>query len=411
MRKTALIVAVKGGVGKSLGAINIAYYLKGMGHKVGLLDCDFDNSNFAQFTNTDAEITVDPTKGFQPYDWDGIQVFSMSLVAGRSRSVSLTGDRYWQFMDDIVRRSEWNVDYFVADLPSGSGDVFKAAVHVFGDELAGDIIIIQPSMMDATRRVLNLHKYFEIPVLGIIENMSYFVCEKHNKPLIYYPFGESVVDQVAEEYGVDVLGKIPLIPDMPEKIKLGNPILEGDAAKAIEAACAKIVEAPVQKPGFLERMKTKVLEKLKTTIEKVLAQIIVALNREIAIGEVRTATGFTEEKPFLIRIVDESMTTEITTIALRIKRDRVVVLREPREVDYEIIGSFKTFARIIMGKRRVDGDEVPFSAMDAWLNGDVVTAGMGYAPKAVHALRTIFRNEPFMEQIRERYGGLLERWI
>lgn len=409
--KACAVCSVKGGVGKTLISLNIAYNLKKMGLSVGLIDADWDNPNFAQFTNINAQIEVDPKEGFKPYEWNGIQVFSMSLIAGRDKSISLTGDRYWQLMDDVAKRTKWNCDYFVIDMPSGSGDAFKAAIHIFGEHLIGDIIVTQPSMMDASRRILNLHKYFEIPVLGLIENMSYFVCKKHKKPVVYYPFGKSVVDQLAKEFNVEVLGKIPIIPDLYQKIQKGNPILEGDTAIPIEAACKKILEAPEQKPGFLERFKTKLLEGIKTEMEKILAYLIVTLNREIPIGDIKQETGFTEERPVMLRIVDDSMTKEITRVALRVKGDKLVVIKDPKNVDFEIIGSFKTIARMIMGVRKRDGELVPFDPMDAWLNGDIITAGVGYAPKATHAIRTLFGNPELMQKVRQKYGSILQRWI
>lgn len=412
MPKVTNICSVKGGVGKTLISVNIAHKLKKLGCSVALIDADWDNPNFAQFTNTNAELNVDPKMGFQPYDWNGIQVFSMSLIAGREKSISLTGDRYWQLMDDVAKRTMWNSDYFILDMPSGSGDAFKAAVHVFGENLVGDIIVTQPSMMDASRRILNLHKYFEIPILGLIENMSYFQCPKHRKPVIYKPFGESVVEELAKEYNVEVLGKIPLLPNLAKNIKKGNPILEGDVALPIEAACKKIMESPIQKPGFLERFKTKILKGIKTEMEKILAYLIIALNNEVPIGDLKTSTGFTEERPVLLRIVDESGTKELTSLAFRVKGDKLVVLKPPyKRIDFEIIGSFKTFARMIMGQRKKDGELVPFDPMDAWLNGDIVTAGVGYAPRATHALRSLFKNEALMQQIRERHGNLLVKWI
>jgi len=409
--KVCCISAVKGGVGKTFISINIAHKLKEMGNKVGLIDCDWDNPNFAQFTGVEGEIKISKDLRFEPYDWNGVQVFSMSLIAGRERSVSMTGDRYWQMMDDVARRSMWDCDYFVVDLPSGSGDVFKAAINVFAENLVGDIIIIQPSMIDAARRVLNLHKYFEIPVLGLIENMSYFVCPYHKSPKVFHIFGESIIEELGKEYNVDVLGKIPFIPDLPEKIKSGNPILEGEYAQPIENACKKIVETPVQKPGFLERFKTRVLEAIKTELEKVMAFLIVAINKEIDITGIKTATGLTEERPFLLRITDESKTKEITSLALRVKGNKLVVLKNPGKLDFEIITDFRTIARMIMGKKKVGDQYVDFDPMSAWLNGDVVTAGYGYAPRAVHVLREIFGNEQFMKQVRERYGPLLERWL
>lgn len=410
--KAACICSVKGGVGKTLVSLNIAYMLKEMGHKVGLIDADWDNPNFAQFTNIDANIESD-SKSFTPYTWKGIQVFSMSLIAGRGKSISLTGDRYLQLMYDVVHSTKWDCDIFIVDMPSGSGDAFKSAITVLGDNLVGDIMVIQPSMRDASQRALNLHKFYEIPVLGLIENMSYFKCVNHPEPLIYYPFGKSIVDKLAEEYNVEVLGKIPLIPDMPERINNGNPIFDDEESKmTIENACKKIIESKPVKVGFVERFKTKLLEGVKEAIEKVLAYFIITVNREIPIAELKAKTGFTEEKPFLLRIVDESGTKEITKVALRIKGDRLIVVKNPEKVDFEIRGSFRTIARMIMGKRKLsDGSVAPYDPIDAWLNGEIYTNGMGYAPKAVHAIRTIFQTEDLMNQIREKYGSILEKWI
>jgi len=379
---------------------------------VGLIDADFDNSNFAQFTNEKGEIGSDPVKGFEPFNWNGIQVFSMSLIAGRSKSVSFTGDRYWQFMHDIATRSSWDCEYFIVDLPSGSGDVFKASIHVFAENLVGDIIVTQPSMIDASRRVLNLHKYFEIPVLGLIENMSYFECWRHKTPAIYHPFGESVVEMLAEEYKVEVLGKIPLIADMPERLAAGSPWIDNVLGEPIQVACEKIVEAEVQKPGFFEKLKEKLMSGIKTQFQKILAHLIIAMNKEIPIEETKKKTGFVEERPFLLRIVDESRTREITSIGLQVKGNKVAVLKPPyKKIDYEIIGSFRTFARAIMGKMKTNGEFRKVDPLDLWLNGDLVTAGMGYAPKAVHAFRSIFGNEEFMKPLREKYGSVLEKWI
>jgi len=163
--KTCCIASVKGGVGKTLVSINIAHKLAEMGHKVGLIDADLDNSNFAVFTRASGEIGIEPGQKFRPYVWDGVQVFSMSLIAGREKGVSMTGDRYIQILDDVIEQSKWDVDYFVVDLPAGSSDVFRVCMELFGDWLVGNVIVTQPVLADATRRTLNLHRYLEIPVL------------------------------------------------------------------------------------------------------------------------------------------------------------------------------------------------------------------------------------------------------
>ncbi|MEO0157521.1 MAG: P-loop NTPase [candidate division WOR-3 bacterium] len=413
MVKTVCVCSVKGGVGKTLISINVAHKLKEMGHSVGLIDSDWDNPNFAQFTNTRAEISVDPKKGFTPYDWNGIQVFSMSFIAGREKSISMTGSRYWQLIDDVVRMSSWDCEYFVVDMPSGSGDAFKSAIHVFSNDLIGNIIVSQPSMLDASKRILNLHKYFEIPVIGIIENMSYFVCPHHDPPMIYNIFGTSVVDELSKEFGVEVLGRLPVFVDLSEKLKNGDPIIRGEGAEVIENACKKILSMPVMKEGWVSRFKNKVLESIKQEVEKILAYLIVSVNKNISIGSIKAETGFNEERPIRLVIVDDSMSKELTSVVFKVKGDKLVVLAPPYpKIDFEIIGSFRTFARMIMRKRKLsDGTVVPFDPMDAWLNGDVVTIGVGYSTKATHAFRSIFNNQKLMDEISQKYGAILERWI
>jgi len=405
MTKACGVVSVKGGVGKTLVSINLARALHERGESVALIDCDLDNSNFAQFTGASGSIGVDPKRGFVPYNWDGIEVFSMSLVAGRERGVSLTGDRYYQMIWDIAQ-SSWDTDYFVLDLPSGSGDVFRSAMDVFSDSLAGNVIVTQPSMIDASRRTLNLHRYFEIPVLGLIENMSYFRCGDHE----HHPFGESIVERLAEEFGVEILGKIPLSEEVARGIAEGNPILRGELAEPIERACERLRQTPARKVGYFERLKRGLSEEVEAGMVKLIGFLVNSVNREIDIGGISRLTGLGEGRAFRLVITDESKTRAVSEMYLRATPGGIKVVKKPGRVDFEIHSDFRTLARMVLGKRRVGGRWVPFDHWDAWLNGDVRTYGRGYSYRAVHVLREIFANPEVMGPIRERYGKLLERW-
>jgi len=410
--KTCAVASVKGGVGKTLVSINIAHKLAEMGHKVGLIDADLDNSNFAVFTKAHGEISIEPGQKFKPYIWDGVQVFSMSLIAGREKGVSMTGDRYIQILDDVLEQSKWDVDYFVVDLPAGSSDVFRVCMELFGDWLVGNVIVTQPILADATRRTLNLHRYLEIPVLGLIENMAYFVCPHHKQPKKFYPFGESTVDILAEEFGVEILGKIPLSEEISKGIANGDPLIKGEGIEAIENACKKFLATPIQKPGFLTRVKETLIGKIKTQVEKILATLLVSAKKEFNIRAIRERKGFTERRPFLLVITDESGLKELTAIPLRVDDDAIRVIKNPKRIDFEIAASFRTLARMILGKRKTkSGQVVEFDPMDAWLMGDVKVYGRGFTPRAVRVFRELFSDEGLMNDIKSKYGKILEKWI
>ena len=402
------IGSTKGGVGKTIIALNIAHELKKRGHSVALLDADLDNACFAQFTGANALLDVTEKNTFEPYKWNGIDVFSMSLVAGRTQSVSMQADRYAQILHDVITRTEWNPDYMVIDLPGGSSDVYRTCLEILAENYIGDVVVCQPLMRDATEKYLHLHEYLEVPVIGLIENMSWLQIGKKK----YYPFGKSTVEEIAEKYNVPVLGKIPLSIKLAEQIEQGNPLFPEELSQSIKEACVRIEGARIQKPGFISRLVSTVDKAIKSQVEKLLVQFILLANKVYDVNKIRTQTGFREERPTLLLITDETGTKELTRVALRLRADGLKVLKNPNELDYGIQTDFRTLARIIMGKRRLSsGRVVKYSAWDAWLHGDIKTFGIGHAPKTVKALRTLFEDPKITEPLRSRLGGILERWI
>ena len=367
-----------------------------------------DNACFAQFTGANALMSVTDKNTFEPYKWNGIDVFSMSLIAGRTQSVSMQADRYAQILHDVITSTEWNPDYLVIDLPGGSSDVYRTCIEILAENYIGDIVVCQPLMKDATEKYLHLHEYLEIPVIGLIENMSWLQIGKKK----YHPFGRSTVEEIAEKYNVPVLGKIPLSIEVSERIEQGNPIFPEELQTPIKEACTRIEGARIQKPGFISRLVSTVDKAVKSQVEKLLVQFILLANKVYDVNKIRTQTGFREERPTLLLITDETGTKELTRVALRLKADGLKVLRNPDELDYGIQTDFRTLARIIMGKRRLSsGRVVDYSAWDAWLHGDIKTFGIGHAPKTVKALRTLFEDPKIVEPLRARLGTILERWI
>ncbi|MDD5510761.1 MAG: P-loop NTPase [Dehalococcoidales bacterium] len=408
--KVICVSAVKGGVGKTMISLNIARLLKARNYKVGLLDADFDNANFAQFTQIDGKVEADPVEGFTLYNWDGISVFSMSLIAGREKAVSMPAEQYWQFVSDIAHKSSWNVDYLIVDLPGGGGDVFKASVQVFADDLVGNLIVIQPSMWDAANRVLNLHQYFDVPVVGIIENMHALTCGHCGSS--YAPFGIPIGDKLSAKFNVPNLGGIPLDLLMGEKLLSGTPWIEGSGLDTLNKAINRMEMMEKVRPGFLNKFKAKIMEGIREDMVKVIGYILKAINRNLPVSKIVQSTGFTEAQPVVFHILDETKTVELVTFAIRITGGEVKVLKKPYpQSGYEIYISYRTLARMIMGQKKTADGLRMCDPVDFWLNGDVYVKGEGQMPKAVHLFNNVFSNPEIMNEVRDKYGSTLGNWL
>jgi Mrp family chromosome partitioning ATPase len=388
IKKAVGIFAVKGGVGKTVLSLSVAKALS-RNLKVGLIDTDIDNSNFAQFTGIEGGVEVDKSeKKFKLYNWDGVQVFSMSILVGRDRSVSMTGDRYVQMISDIVEFGDWNCDIMIIDLPSGSSDIWKGVLKIFGGIYGGSVIITQPNMTDSLIKGIKLHKYFDLPILGVVENMSFFECEHGGK---YRIFGDSQVEDICREYGVEYLGDVPIIH--PLKIPV-----EGEV---VDKICGKIVEAPILKTSFLERLMEAAFDKIKEEFERVMVPLILSIQKELDFRPLAVEAGFVEQRPFIITITDELGERRITSIPLKIKDGKLYVIKDASKVDFEIALSLKTFAKVVLGE--VD-------PWDAWLNGDIRTYGVGFTQRSYLVLKEIFTKKDVMQEFINKYGPILKRW-
>ena len=262
MKKVVCTTNTKGGTGKTIVAINLAIVLAKRGERVAIIDADIDNANFGQFTSIDANVDVIGAK-FEPYIWNPlsgleIEVFSMSMIAGRKDSISMQGDRYAQILLDVIRLSHWKADIFIIDLPGGSSDIFRSIMEEIGTYHVGNIVVAQPSMVDASHRILNLHKYMGIKVLGIIENMSYVVCDNCDKQINV--FGPSTVEDIANHFKVTNLGRIPLSTKVSNNMKDGDCILPENMMSPINDAALLVIESKIKKPSFIKRKMKSITE-------------------------------------------------------------------------------------------------------------------------------------------------------
>ncbi|MBE6606159.1 MAG: Mrp/NBP35 family ATP-binding protein [Ruminococcaceae bacterium] len=215
IKKVIGIVSGKGGVGKSAVTSMLAVTTQRLGFKTAILDADITGPSIPKIFALDGEVEGDGNGGIFPLTTKtGIEVMSVNLllsdketpVVWRGPVIAGTVKQFWT---DVI----WDdVDYMYIDMPPGTGDV---PLTVFQSiPLDGIIIVTSPQELAnmIVAKAVNMAKMMNIPVLGIVENMSYYKCPDCGKE--YNVFGESHVDETAEKFGLKVLAKIPIDPKL-----------------------------------------------------------------------------------------------------------------------------------------------------------------------------------------------------
>lgn len=392
--KGALVLSGKGGVGKTVIAINIAQHLQDKEVKVGLLDADFSASNSGYFLNLENREIIIDREQFRPITVNGLEVFSIPLWLGE-KAVSMTGDQYSQILRDAVQEGIWKAEYIIVDCPAGFGDELKTAAKVFSESLLGSVIVMQPAHELDARRALQLHKDLELPVLGLIENMTYF----KSGVVKYKIFGESVVDQLGEEFGVPVFGKIPLSTKIREQVEKKNPKFTGEFAEPILKAVDSIVKAKPQKPGFLAKIKLF----LKEQTEKLLLTMLININKELNIPEIQERFGYPGGSIIRLNIMDEKMDKAIYTADWRISHGQLVLLDGDYNWDAQIDITINAVKWSIL-RNKTTSSGYPYTFQDALRLGHMRIYGERSMVRGAHFMSNVFtelsHNQNAMTKIR-----------
>jgi ATP-binding protein involved in chromosome partitioning len=266
-KKVIAVSSNKGGVGKSTVAVNLAFALKNLGHKVGILDADIYGPSMPMLLNKrDAKPGATPEKKILPIDAYGIPFISFGLFINENDPVIWRGPMLGGVLNQFLFDVAWDgLDYLIIDLPPGTGDMQLSMVQA--TDIDGAIVVSTPqdiAVLD-TKKGLNMFTQVKIPVLGMVENMSYFVPEDAPSKK-YFIFGEGGVKKAAQELNVNLLAEIPLelalreasdkgFPYMNEKKYEGRPVWNAymNLAKNVDQ-CFNGAETSGEPKGFFKRL-------------------------------------------------------------------------------------------------------------------------------------------------------------
>ena len=218
----------KGGVGKTTVAVNLAVALAKMGYKTGLLDADIYGPNVPLMMNTSQQPRVLTENRIEPLQNFGVKVISVGLLNPGDKPLVWRGPMLHSIIRQFLQQVEWGeLDYLVVDLPPGTGDVVISLFQTV--PLTGAVVVSTPSdvSLQDGRKAIEMFRTARVDILGLVENMSHFVCPHCHQEIDI--FSKGGVARTAQEFGVPFLGSIELDPDIRKGGDSGKPaVLEGE---------------------------------------------------------------------------------------------------------------------------------------------------------------------------------------
>jgi ATP-binding protein involved in chromosome partitioning len=244
VKNVIAVGAGKGGVGKTTVAVNLAVALARLGSRVGIIDGDMYGPNVPIMLGLKTELTSEGGK-IVPAERYGVQVISMAFLTQDDAPIIWRGPMLHGAIQQFFRDAKWNnLDYLIVDMPPGTGDVALSLSQI--TPVAGAVLVTTPqavALADTTRAV-KMYQKLNIPPIGLIENMSYFVCPGcgHESDL----FGRGGGEQLAKSMGVPFLGSVPLYEPVRRGGDTGVPIVLGEPDSPVAKAFVDAAERVAQ---------------------------------------------------------------------------------------------------------------------------------------------------------------------
>ena len=251
------IASGKGGVGKSTTAINLALAIQSMGNNVGILDADIYGPSLPMLTGINSK-PIFKDKKIIPQNAFGLQSMSIGFLLPEDTATIWRGPMVMSAINQLLSDVSWkDLDFLIIDMPPGTGDAQLTLSQKV--QLAGAVIISTPqdlSLIDA-RKGLNMFKKVNVPILGIIENMSYFLCNKCNEK--HQIFGHGGAEKEAKKLGLPFLGGIPIDIELRSSSDQGKPLYVKDFNNIISKIYLSIAKSiikeieknKIQKPNIV----------------------------------------------------------------------------------------------------------------------------------------------------------------
>ena len=243
VRHIVAVASGKGGVGKSTVAVNLALALKALGLKVGMLDADIYGPSQPRLLGTSGRPQAAEGRVLRPLEGHGLKVMSMGFLVEEDTPMIWRGPMVISALTQMLREVEWGeLDVLVVDMPPGTGDAQLTMAQQV--PLSGSVIVSTPqdlALIDA-RKGINMFRKVSVPILGIVENMSYFLCPSCGTRSDI--FGTGGARNEAERLGVQFLGEVPLHMAIRETSDAGRPLVasepEGPHARIFLEIAAKV---------------------------------------------------------------------------------------------------------------------------------------------------------------------------
>ena len=236
----------KGGVGKTTVSVNLALALKRLGRRVGLLDADVYGPNVPLMMGT-RESPLGNNENIRPVEKFGVKLMSMGFLNPGDKPLVWRGPMLHSVIQQFLRNVLWgDLDFLLIDLPPGTGDVALSLIQTA--PLSGAVVVTTPSdvSLEDARKAVNMFAQVRVPILGLVENMSYLVVPSTGERIDV--FGQGGGKRTAEQMGVPFLGELALDPEVRKGGDSGAPVTsrEGadvhaepflDLARRVEEAC------------------------------------------------------------------------------------------------------------------------------------------------------------------------------